>query len=257
MHSLRCLSIRNRVLAAIALVLILAPVASSAQNRFGASFLRKPASVSSIDKEVNRLAADVKGLEMELESVKTQLADTQARVDAGVEPQSALRTLESDRKQGEIALAYTRDLLADARRLARLAQPVDVVLKSASIRQAAEALSRASGLGISVDGRVPKNIYVKTKAWAVPLGTVLEVIANATHLQIAPGDRGDLVLQVQGTLIVDGNTVAFQGDSAPWSDEWAMPSSGVSYPLGRRWLRLFASQTGSSPVAATSPAQRK
>jgi hypothetical protein len=211
-------------------------------------------SVLAVRSQIRFLESQITQLAAQYVAAQQNLKDTTAWFNMGLAPRSDVAPLEVEVEQLRDQLLQCKAALVEARRLAALAQPVDIVLKSASIRQAAEALSRVSAVKISVDAKVPKNVYVKTQARDVPLGAVVEVIANAAHLIIAPSDDGGLVLRPPGKLVVNGASFNYQGDNWPWSDDWVAFASGGAYrPLGRRWLRLFDSATYLSSPPETRP----
>jgi hypothetical protein len=195
----------------------------------------------------------------QLAAAKQKLDAVQAQVRAGLAITSDVMPVQLEVQNAEIQLEQCHRDQVQLGRLLALAQPVDVSLKSANIRQAAEVLSSASGLKITVDAKVPQNVFVTTEAEGVPVGGVLEVIASSAHLTIVPQDVG-IVLRNPGQLRIDGKDVAIDGCNSPWSDEWS--TGGLPSPLGRRWLRLFegtssaecSAQQASSPVRAGNSA---
>jgi hypothetical protein len=185
----------------------------------------------------------------QLSAAKQELDATMAEVRAGLATNGAVVSAQLEVQNAEIQLEQCIRDRMQLNRLLALAQPVDVSLKSANIRQAAEVLSKASGLKITVDAKVLQNVFVTTQAQDVPVGGVLEVIANSAHLTIVPqGDGVDL--SNPGQLRIDGKDIAVLGSNWPWSDEWS--AGGPPSPLGRRWLRLFQGAAPSSEQAAPS-----
>jgi hypothetical protein len=104
------------------------------------------------------------------------------------------------------------------RRLAELARPVDINLKDATVSQAAEALSRASGIRINVES-IPRDLRLTVEAQHVPLKSVLEGIANSGDLMIGL-NKDEIVLSPWPSLNVNGARTYYKGQYAPWGDEW-------------------------------------
>lgn len=209
--------------------------------------------------------SQVRSLELELGALKDRVAIAEQAVRmAKMEQEAAIgrpgdeipRKLEL--QQLQVQLAQLELAFVSARRLVAIAQPVDIDLKSADIRKATEALSRVSGIKIAVAENVPKDVTVTAQAKSVPLGAVLEVIANAAHLTIAPDEGGGLVLRAAGKLVLNGQTIAYEGGNLPWSDEWgAFAKPGASTTLGRRWLSLFGGFSYQPPKVNTTPPAKK
>lgn len=215
-------------------------------------------SVIAVGREVSRISGDIAVLEAQSRALDEKLQLTKSQVEVGLATLSDVDPLEVEAKQVRERLSQRMQDLIEVRRLVALAQPVDIVLKSASIRQAAEVLSRVSGVKITVDASVPKNVSVRAQARSVALGAVIEVIADAAHLTISPANDGGLLLRRAGKLVIDGKAINYQGDNWPWSDEWISAARGGQYlPMGRRWLRLFenAQYLFSTPAAGPTTGQ--
>ena len=137
----------------------------------------------------------------------------------------------------------------------RLNQPVTVQLQDSPLTQAAEALTKASGVSVRIDKNVDTKTSVSLNAEGVSLARVLEAIAQQTELMIAPaahpGDANEQPLLPQGEklpgpvfalpimktlefpqgvilrpwpfLEVDGKKTVEKGANAPWSDDWRPP----------------------------------
>lgn len=214
-------------------------------------------SVLAVRSEIRSLTSQIRQLQDQLDVAQKQQEIAKARVNSGVASIDELLPWDLKLKQLREQISERTSMLADARRLAALAEPVDIVLKSASIRQAVEALSRVTSLKITVDSRVSNNIRVKTQARGVPLGAILEVIANATQISIAPGKDGELLLRLPGKLMLNEKVVSYQGPNQPWSDEWSTVDDGALYcPIGRRWLNLFGAVRYQIPMPVIVPTDR-
>jgi hypothetical protein len=146
--------------------------------------------------------------------------------------------LEEERAELEASLAHGLSNLRDAECLARLAAPVDVEVNEASLRQVAAALTKATGLQISVDERIkddPKRVFT-LKVQGAPLGQIVEQIADGADVLIAPAKDGiAFVAQARGSI--NGTDVAAPSRTSPWSTEWVM--GGYARPAGQKWLGLI------------------
>lgn len=204
----------------------------------GAGLAAPKASVVAVDNVISMMVTQLKQLDVQLRALKDQISDSESRVKSGREPAGEkLPNLKMQESQMQMAIDQITRQLGSAERLRILASPVDVSLKSATIRQAAEALSQASKLSIAVDPKVPQDIRVNADSQNVPLGAVLEVIAQNAGLIIAPTSQNGLLLRLPGKLVVDGKEYASEG-STPWSEDWGMQHTPFA-PVGRRWLDLF------------------
>jgi len=121
---------------------------------------------------------------------------------------------------------------------------VDVQMRDATVSQAAESLSKASGIPITVDKAVTTEKRVTAEAHGVPMRAVLEAIVRQLDLMIAPsGDSKGIVLKPWPSMEVNGTRTVLAGMSAPWSEEWGnVPAIGV--------MRLFRLGSGAGTVVA-------
>jgi hypothetical protein len=124
-----------------------------------------------------------------------------------------------------------------------LNRPVDVQLRDASVRQAAQALSQASAIRIHVDDSVPEETRLTLTARGVSFASVLEAIAQQASLIIAPDrnwtqwttgapDQGlgaspaaspGVILRARPMLEVNGQSQELAESIGPWSLDWGMP----------------------------------
>jgi len=253
--------IRNTYLIIPALVVMAAacalPPAAEAAGSGTFAVAAPQGSVLAARAQVRSLSTEVDMLKTRLDVAEDELRFAERKAEDGLMPASEVRPLELEVLQLTTQLRDVMSALADARRLVSLAEPVDIVLKSSSVRQAAEALSRVSGVKITVDAKVPNDVSVTAQAKGVPLGAVIEVIADAAKLTIAPGDAGGLMLRSTGKLVLNGKAVNYQGGNLPWSDDWAASPGGAYSPLGRRWLSLYGGPSYYPPrVSAPPPAKQ-
>lgn len=165
-----------------------------------------------------------------------KVRNLRSRVDAGLAPASELSEAEVAHKEALAEVAEQEEEVAAVRALfgmpsgvgGKLSKPVDVQLQQATVRQAAEALAKASGIPIEVGESVPKDLRITIDARRMPLSTVLEAIGKQTGLMIAPQGEG-VRLDVWPSLTVDGvKTTQRSGRMAPWSDEWGIPPTAFS-----------------------------
>lgn len=213
-------------------------------------------SIVAVDQRISWLQSQMRQVEIAFAAAEESLKATKQRVDSGLAPTSELRDVEIKVAQHREQFGQLRREMATVQRLKILATPIDISLKSSPMRQAAEIIGRASKLSISVDPKVPQDLQVNAEAENVPLGAVLEVVANAAGLIIAPTEDGGLLLRTPGKLVVDGQTYTTDRDSPPWSDDWGI----VNWPppsVGRRWLGLFQTilvESQHMPMMAPRPA---
>lgn len=199
-------------------------------------------SVIAIDQQLSALQSMMKQLTIQNNALKEKIRGTKARIDQGITSPGEvdMASLEAQAMQIEEQMKQVQRALTMTQRLLSLSRPVDITLKSSTIRQAAEALSRASKLTITVDPKVPQDVRVNAEAQNVPLGAVIEVIANAAGLIIAPTDDGGLLLRLPGKLVVDGTSYVSEGGSAPWSNDWGMESRwAAGTQVGSKWQVLL------------------
>lgn len=210
-------------------------------------------SIVAVDQRISALQSQMRQFEIAFLAAEERLAAAKKRVESGLAPTSELREIEVKVAQEREGFAQLQRELATVQRLKTLATPIDISLKSSPIRQAAEIIGRASKLSISVDPKVPQDLQVNAEAENVPLGAVLEVIANAAGLIIAPTEDGGLLLRTPGKLVVDGQTYTTDRDSPPWSDDWGMVINPRDL-VGQRWLGLFQTLPGYLPYRGPLPA---
>ena len=117
----------------------------------------------------------------------------------------------------------------------RLYRPISVDLTNAPLAQAVRTISEASHVVINVDTHVPADAHVTLSTRAVPLGVVLERLAQQTNVQIAPTSSIDewYSRQDQALLIVPAPAREAGAPSAPygsWSDEWGLNPIAGAFP---------------------------
>jgi hypothetical protein len=185
--------------------------------------------------------AERHALEIQLAQLNADLERTRQQVAAGMTPSSAVAPVENQIASVTARLAAMNGDLEIQRRMASLRRPVVVQLRDASVRQAAQAISQASGVPIGVDDRVPTDVRLTMDVQGVPLATVLEAMARQANLMIAPDPKNaqGFVLKPWPSMEVNGQKQEFTGQYAPWSDElgpltgaWTLFRSGLSVPYG-------------------------
>ncbi len=201
--------------------------------------------IMAVRAQVQSLRLEFGALEGRVRAAQEAFAVAQRRYETGTLPADAVSARKLELQQLQVQMAQMAFALQNATRLTKLADPVDIDLKDSDIRKAAEALSRVSDLKIAVADSVPKDVVVTAQAKSVPLGAILEVIANAAGLVIAPDESDGVVLRPSGRLTFNGQEVNLNGrpqydaGNLPWSDEWGASATSSNVTLGRRWLNLF------------------
>lgn len=230
-------------------ILIFIVTASALSGNPTSTDPRRPSSVVEARNALDDLRSQTLLARQQLASVLDEIKITQRRMESGTAESGDLSPLKLKQAEAEQKLRLLERDMSDVQRLVNLSKPVSVALKSVNIRQAVDALSREAGMSISLEDNVPQGILVNTDAQNVPLGAVLEVIADAAHLVIAPSDAG-IALRQQGKLVVDGKSIALADSNAPWSDEWGAACAADKCALGQRWLRLFSATAYSTAQSA-------
>lgn len=194
--------------------------------------------------------------QVELDLIKDKTQTLRARYEAGTATMTELRNAELELVQAQGALAAAQAEATREKRLQDLNRYVDVDLQGATVRQAAQALSKASGMSIKVDDRVPNEARLTVRGRSVPMAVLLDRLGNRANLMISPSEDGQGVeLDVWPALELDGERTIYKGPLAPWSTEWGtVPITGVyqseSLPLpGEIGASQPPGPVGSSPSA--------
>lgn len=204
-----------------------------------------------------QLNAELAQAEKELRKLLQVQAPGSPQVRTQEEERDALKEqiAEIDAQISDLATAYEK-------RFAPLRRPVNLELKNATLRQAAEALTKVSGTQVRIDPSVPEETRLTLDANSMPLGNVLEVIAAKTVLMIAPTEEG-VLLKRWPSLTIDGANQVVTGPLAPWSDEWEVLPTAAQAPsdyqgggvYGRNADRFGRGSSTAGP-AAGAPAGR-
>ncbi len=138
---------------------------------------------------------------------------------------------ERAKRARESDLQGLRKRLAQLERMAPLQKKVDVKFENATVKQAAEALSKASGVRMTVDDDIPAETRLTVEARKIRLATVLESVARQAGLIIEPinlDGKGDLgvSLTVPPMLRVNDKVQRFPSSPSPWSAAWGTSPTG-------------------------------
>src|SRR5437762_2360768 len=120
-----------------------------------------------------------------------QKTDPPARADEGKKETPATQLPQRVNGGAEGALSYFASL-KHTPDVPMLRRTLDLDLHDSTIRQAAVAISRASGVAIRVDDNVPKDARLNVTAQKIPMTTLLEAIAKQTEISIVPDGQGIL-----------------------------------------------------------------
>ena len=159
-------------------------------------------------------------LKTRLQSAQQDLDRKQALYRTGQVSQEEVGKAESEVAQLNLAISKaTMDVEAVNFR-AKLQQPVDIQLDHASVSQFATALTKATGVSVTVDKNVSTNAstMLTLDAQQAPFGSVLEAIAEKTDLMISQDNNG-VTLKKWPHL----NGRILRSPISPWSQEWGMP----------------------------------
>ncbi len=203
----------------------------------------------------HQLKANVRLAGIEMESAAVAEKAAKARFEAGLCPMAEWDEARARRERAEIALMAAQQVLAEAQRIEALAMPVDMDLKDATVQQVASVLSTATGVSVDVSPQLATSTQrITAKARSVPIATLLENIAAAVPLSIAPSDSGGIILRPAPSLQVGGKTVPQPEAHAPWSAEWdRYPEPAL--PLGaiRGWRGALPTARPAMPSAPPAP----
>lgn len=201
----------------------------------GAQSAYAPGSVAS---RAERSRERVRAAQAEVSTLREQRDTKREQYKAGLTNRSEVVELERRLEQAESVLITAMRDMEEAQRFAALRKPVAVRLRDATVRQAAQVLTQASGLTIRADDSVPQDTRLTIEARRVPLADLLETVGRQANLVIAPEADG-VRLTAPSELTVNGEQQQFwEGPNFPWSREWGSPP--VSAESGTRF--------GSGPV---------
>jgi hypothetical protein len=128
-----------------------------------------------------------------------------------------------------------------------LMKPVAVDLRNATLQQAAEVLTRATEIPITIDPGVAAETRLTVQARGVTLGAVLEAIARQADLKLSPSEGG-VQIGSWPMVLVNGSQQIFKGQLAPWSAEWGTLPGRLG---AGGWL--FPGEAGDLPLLQANP----
>jgi hypothetical protein len=223
------------------MAMVLSAVGAPVRGQFS------PGRAANSEYEIQQTRIRLQQAEAEWTAATKAFEEKKSAVDRGVAPQSDLTAAASERMRAQSSVELLRNQLSRQEaaqrtddRISALQRPVTVELRDSPVRQAAQTLSQASGISISVDKDIPADKRLTVVAQRVPLATVLDTIARQTGLLIAPEGNGVLLKPVP-SLEVNGQRAEIMSAFAPWSSEWGTnPAANlgelggyhtVTYPL--------------------------
>jgi hypothetical protein len=184
--------------------------------------------------EAMRAAADLRSAEARLQVATDALNSKKRLVEQGLAPTSDIHAVEADFiaaksnvQSSQYHLAQTQRQRQRTARLATLQRPINVELRNATVQQAAESISQASGMPVHVDAKVSPETRLSVVARGVPMSMILDSIARKSSLLIHPHESG-IALRPAPSLEVNGQRTELMSPNAPWSSEWGMNPSGSS-----------------------------
>jgi hypothetical protein len=186
---------------------------------------------------LNAVMADLHNREVEYDQKKTNYPLLEERYKAGHTAAAEVNSAKAELDVAANNLQRTQQILNREQRIATFYRPMNINMKDATVLEAANALSQASGMPINVDKQVPKDIRLSVEAQGVPFATILESVAEQAKLMIAPDGNG-VVLKTWPTLKLDGAVKEFTGPNAPWSTEWGSAVPLVNNNATAKWMYL-------------------
>jgi hypothetical protein len=180
--------------------------------------------------------ARLESAEAALKSAEANLERIKQLVKSGVSTPLDLANAEANLAAARAALQATKDDIQRYEQTQALQRPVDIDLRDATLRQAAQVLSQATGMGIGIAEDVPQDLRFSVQARRVPLASVLDGLARQGNLMIAPGkDVRSIELRTWPALELNGQRQLFAGPWAPWANEWGgSVAMGGRAPFGER-----------------------
>ncbi len=195
----------------------------------------------------------VESLEAEAKRLDEMIKEAKESVDAArkSDDKAKQRTAESRVMSLERSRAALQKVVERAKRFAPLQKKVDVKFENATVAQAAEALSRASGVQIKVDDTIPDTTRLTVEARKVRLVTVIESLARQAGLTIDPIniDKGEVGIElIAPPMLRVNNTVQqFATAPSPWTEKWGTPpTSRYLYSSGLPRVWNYATANGNT-----------
>lgn len=171
---------------------------------------------------VETLEAQIKRLDERIKESKESLNKANLSGD-----KDRRRAAESRVESLEEARTSLQKASERAKRLAPLLKKVDVKFDNATVAQAAEALSKASGVQIKVDDTISNTTRLTVEARKIGLASILESVALQAGLIIEPinMEKGDIGVELVSPpmLRVNDRVQKFPQSASPWSTRWGTP----------------------------------
>lgn len=171
---------------------------------------------------VESLEAEAKRIDEMIKMAKEAVDKARAGSDKARQRSAEARVESLEKARESLRKATER-----ANRMAPLQKKVDVKFENATVAQAAEALSRASGVQIKVDDTIPDTTRLTVEARKVRLSTILESVARQAGLTIDPInlEKGDIGVELVAPpmLRVNDTVQKFPTSASPWGDKWGTP----------------------------------
>ncbi len=181
----------------------------------------------------------LRAAEAKMKEAEALYAEAKAMFDGGVASKSQLAAAEAKLADAKSLFEVARKNLKTAQRLQALAQKINIDMTNAKIGSVASALSKLGNVAITVDKSVPASVTVTTKASNMPLGSVLEYVANSAKLALTLSPDGKLAFIKPSQMTVNGKAVDVMGTSWPWSQDIAVSPIDISVPIGQKWKGVF------------------
>ncbi|HVK06336.1 MAG TPA: hypothetical protein VM490_22895 [Armatimonadaceae bacterium] len=197
---------------------LVAPAAPRGTTVFGGSFFGQDRDEVAYYKE-------------RIELLEKYVADARKKRDAAKDD-AERRRLGEYIARSESDLERSKASLRTAEKRAPLFKLVDVKFTDATVKQAARALSDASGVAIAVEDSVPDTTRLTVEARRVRLVTVLESMAEQANVIIEPDERGGKLgirLVSPPMLKVNEKETKFIRQNSPWSPLWGTPPTRRYY----------------------------
>jgi len=191
-------------------------------------------------------------LSLRLQNAVDKLNRAKSRYEAGQVTADEYQDAKTEVARLEVAVKEAQEAAARHAQVERLSRPVDIQFKDATLQQAAESLSKASGVPIRIASSAPAGARISLEAKAVPLSTVLESIARHLDLKIAPAENGGVELQTWPEIQIDGQKQVFPEPTSPWSSAWGNMRPGANPGFGGFGGGGFSGGVGSANAAQGS-----
>lgn len=181
----------------------------------------------------------LRAAEAKMKEAEALYAEAKAMFDGGVASKSQLAAAEAKLADAKSLFEVARKNLKTAQRLQALAQKINIDMTNAKIGSVASALSMLGNVAITVDKSVPASVTVTTKASNMPLGSVLEYVANSAKLALTLSPDGKLAFIKPSQMTVNGKAVDVMGTAWPWSQDIVVSPIDSGFPIGQKWKGIW------------------